>query len=1041
MFDVALAAPSPINLFNAVHNFVSAPGVVLAPFFPDNRHSDNNFDITDTSVSAALRKVLKGQERKAMKLLCSNGVAKVTPETIAALKSLHPQRTEELKLPSSSSPQLQVDAKTVADSLFLSAADFSLAKDVYGWAPWLFFQCRGEKIGFFRSFVNFACLLANNSTLFPRICSTLLSAGALTPLNKVSEEERKHRDDAALPPKLRPINSGSLLAKTVLKAALATPAAERAAEKTAPFQLSMGVSRGAEKLIHVCRAAYESKWLVGKNDFANGFNSMCRQKMLDSHAKLFPEATTVFNFFYGTDSPVFLFDADNNITVLQSSQGSRQGCAAGTHGFCFGLHPLLLKLCALYPEFELRVLTDDVIPLVPPPASGSYADWQATYSRYADFLIDLERLSLEITGLTLNLEKGSLLLPVGAPLPSAEVRVKFPPLFDFQQEGFRVAGSPIGTDAFMHAFVEDKIQEAQNKIAAIKILGLKSPRAAHRLLVCCASKLMSFLSATVPPHVMLPALHRFDSLIETTFLEILSSTPISCSEDRMIRAKCKLGLPSPAGCGLFKSVDQGSFSWWSSVSACLNDSLLFSLRGGLEKFAAPAWNIMLKALGGINSKLWTQVKHLLPANAPGLIDGSLYSPLAVNKARLCKTALKLLSTANIELYRALSSPSLVSGDGKLTPADVIQADSHSFAGQIFNTSLKHTAPFAFSPASYIAWCLFFLGLPPAPTLYNHELQAGFDYPVQRCMSKHGVHTVPFLDASGCHASSQCPSTAASRSKKHTYLSRVVVQAAMEAGLNVRVEPDTYNLLLGEFSKADCRRIFPKYASNNYKEKFQAVLNALEVVSAPSCTISAEEKAAYVQARIDALPVLKKNEVKGLRIDAALENTLTGEVKWTDVSVMHTTAATYVEAEIKNVGQKVNVSNIASAYELPNYLKVKPSPSLLKREAEKNLKYSRLITVAQKQTKEKKRLQCPTFASFIVSDFGDLSPAAIDLQEWLVTAFAKKCEREGARADGCDIKTMIRSFRQRFKLNVQLAVASGLGGMLLTAGQPFGHEVL
>ena len=150
------------------------------------------------------------------------------------------------------------------------------------------------------------------------------------------------------------------IAKTVLKAVLATPAAERAAERTAPFQLSMGVSRGAEKLIHICRAAYENKWLVGKNDFANGFNSMSSQKMLDAHCNLFPEGTTVFNFFYGTDSPVFLFDADNDIITLQSSQGSRQGCAAGTHGFCFGLHPMLHELQLLFPEFSLRVLTDDV---------------------------------------------------------------------------------------------------------------------------------------------------------------------------------------------------------------------------------------------------------------------------------------------------------------------------------------------------------------------------------------------------------------------------------------------------------------------------------------------------------------------------------------------------------------------------------------------------------------------------------------------------------------------------------------------------------
>ena len=923
----------------------------------------------------------------------------------------------------------------------MAAGDFSLAKDVYGWAPWLFFSCRGSKVGFFRSFVNFACLIANNASLFPTICATLFSAGALTPLNKVSDDKRQQREDAALPPKLRPINSGSLLAKTVLKAVLATPAAERAAERTAPFQLSMGASRGAEKLIHICRAAYENKWLVGKNDFANGFNSMCRQKMLDSHCKLFPEGTTVFNFFYGTDSPVFLFDADNDIITLQSSQGSRQGCAAGTHGFCLGLHPMLHELQLLFPEFSMRVLTDDVNALVPPPASGSYADWQSTYSRYADFLVALKRLSFEFAGLSLNLEKAGLLLPIGAPLPCDEVRAKFPPLFDFQQEGFRVAGSPIGTDAFMLAFVNDKVKDAQSKIVSIKVLGLKSPRAAHRLLTCCASKLMSYLCATVPPHLMMPAVHKFDAFIESAFFEILSPTPINCSADRMFRAKLKLCLPTPVGCGLFKSADQGSFSWWSSVSSCLNDPLLFSLRSGLERFAAPAWNIMLEALGGNGSKLWTQVKHLLPPTAAGLIDGTLYSPLATNKARLSTVALKLLSTVNIEQFRSLSSPSLLSEDGCLTPADVIQANSHSFAGRIFASSLKQTVPFAFSPSNYIAWCLFFLGLPPTSTLYNHELQVGFDYPVQRCLSKHGVHTVPFLDAGGGHASSGCPSTIGARSKKHTYLSRVVVQAAMEAGLNVRVEPATYDLLLGEFSRADCRRIFPKYASKAYQEKFQAIINALEVISSPACTISAEEKAAYVQTRIDQLPLLKKHELKGLRIDAAIDNPITGETKWTDVSATHTSAASYADAELKAVGHQINSSNIAATFELPDYLKVQPSPSLLKREAEKNFKYSRLITVAQKQTKEKKRLQCPTFTAFIVSDFGDLSPAALELQEWLVTAYAKKCERDGARADGCNSADLIRSFRQKFKLNVQLAIASGLGGMLLTAGQPFGHDVL
>ena len=134
--------------------------------------------------------------------------------------------------------------------------------------------------------------------------------------------------------------------------------------------------------------------------------------------------------------------------------------------------------------------------------------------------------------------------------------------------------------------------------------------------------------------------------------------------------------------------------------------------------------------------------------------------------------------------------------------------------------------------------------------------------------------------------------------------------------------------------------------------------------------------------------------------------------------------------------RINVSNIAAAFELPDYLKSTPSPSLLKREAEKNHKYARLITVAQKQSKEKKRLQTPNFSAFIVSDYGDLSPVAMEFQEWLVATFAKKCEREVPRADGCSVSDLTRAFRWKFKLNIQLAIAAGLGAMILTAGHPF-----
>src|SRR4051812_27872839 len=75
----------------------------------------------------------------------------------------------------------------------------------------------------------------------------------------------------------------------------------------------------------------------------------------------------------------------------------------------------------------------------------------------------------------------------------------------------------------------------------------------------------------------------------------------------------------------------------------------------------------------------------------------------------------------------------------------------------------------------------------------------------------------FLDADGAHAASQCPSSYAGRMQKHNTLARVVANAAKEAGLRVSLEPDTHSLLLGEFSKLECRRIFPKKTSRDYKQ--------------------------------------------------------------------------------------------------------------------------------------------------------------------------------------------------------------------------------
>ena len=337
----------------------------------------------------------------------------------------------------------------------------------------------------------------------------------------------------------------------------------------------------------------------------------------------------------------------------------------------------------------------------------------------------------------------------------------------------------------------------------------------------------------------------------------------------------------------------------------------------------------------------------------------------------------------------------------------------------------------------MSWCCFFLGLPPVNTLNNHVVSDKFDYPVQKCQSVHAGSS-PFLDAVGCHTSSNCPSAYSARNRRHNYIMRVLASAAKEAGLNCKLEPDTFNLLLGDFSQENCKRMFPRRASKLYTERVNAVVNAVELISSPACTFSDAEKRAYVQVRMDALPVIPKEEAVGLRIDLELEDPVTGETKWVDATVVHTAAESYREREFKAVMARNVSTSTAAALATPDVLKFQASPIIMERAMAKAEKYSRLIWIAKKQTQQKKRRQAPVFNAFCVSDFGELSPSAITMLDWLVDKRRRLAEQAGPRTDGVKPLEIVSLFKQRLRMEIQMAIAAGSGEMFHAAGQPWGR---
>jgi hypothetical protein len=270
---------------------------------------------------------------------------------------------------------------------------------------------------------------------------------------------------------------------------------------------------------------------------------------------------------------------------------------------------------------------------------------------------------------------------------------------------------------------------------------------------------------------------------------------------------------------------------------------------------------------------------------------------------------------------------------------------------------------------------------------------------------------------------------------------VIKVAAREAGLSVSCEPDTHSLLLGEFSKPDCRRIFPKVTTPEYKQCFANLVATLDVVTAPTCTLSNLEKQQLIQVQTDKLPLLDPQAAKGLRIDFKITNDSTGEEKWGDVSVANTTSPSVCASEFKAVSDRHLSKIISDETKLPDVLRLDPSPVLLSREVCKIEKYSRLLLIARKQFREGKRAKMPSFIPFVMSNFGELSPAAHELHGWLTDQYRVKCAADGARNDGFTVPDLVRSFRYKLLVRSLLAVAAGIGNMICAAGAPWGSGPL
>ena len=108
-------------------------------------------------------------------------------------------------------------------------------------------------------------------------------------------------------------------------------------------------------------------------------------------------------------------------------------------------------------------------------------------------------------------------------------------------------------------------------------------------------------------------------------------------------------------------------------------------------------------------------------------------------------------------------------------------------------------------------------------------------------------------------------------------------------------------------------------------------------------------------------------------------------------------------------------------------------SLQEQTQSKHNRYAPLVTIAQKQTIDGKRISEPEFIAAAMSTAGEMGWETIRLQEILTASYARMLGTQPKRDDGIGIKKLTANYRNKLRNRVAIAVARGQARMCFSAG--------
>ena len=323
---------------------------------------------------------------------------------------------------------------------------------------------------------------------------------------------------------VRPLCAGEALRRLVGKVLLRSELPALRAHLL-PHQLAVGVSSGAEAMVHlhrqwVQRHSHDADRVCLSYDEGNAHNAVDRHCFLTRMREVVPGLGRWLEYIYPTNVATKVFFHDQ---IIESVAGGQQGCPLmmACHAV---VQRLLLESLGLVPPLEGSSIQ---LPVLSPPArldiAPCFADDGLLAGPSAEVLRCLRHWQGVLPQLGLRLSS-AVVAPAVAQDPIDYTGFVTLGCTVEAHGNYEVLRSPTGADSFCVAYCKER---AAKQVDIVRRVGqLEDPQVGYYLLrFSCGAGRMTYMARTTPARLCRDGLLAFDSGVQASFTELTGFHP------------------------------------------------------------------------------------------------------------------------------------------------------------------------------------------------------------------------------------------------------------------------------------------------------------------------------------------------------------------------------------------------------------------------------------------------------------------------------------------------------------------------------------